>query len=281
MKMLKPWLGGGRRAAPQFGVPVRWETVLLCAATALVTWSATMVGVSLSDAGEVDPASGAVTSPAPTVAVPAQPDRPPRSNRNAEGASARGARAATKPVPARGARQAPLTAQNRRATAISIPGLGIDQGVIELAVNGDSLQVPDRYSDIGWWREGPAPGEDGAAVMVGHVDSPTAPAVFYQLSGVTPGERISVELDDRSQAVFEVREAVLYDRDEFPSKEVYRTHGKPGLNLLTCGGSYDKDGGYSGNVVVYTDLVDRVPPPRKRKKSGPRADPAPRAEVVR
>ena len=281
MKMSKPWLGGGRRATPQPGAPLRRETLLLCAATALVTWSATLVGVSFSDAGETASASAPVTSPSPTVTVTAQPDRPPRSTRNAQDVAARGGRSATKPVPARGARRAPLSVQNRRATAISIPGLGIEQGVIELAVNGDSLQVPDRYSDIGWWREGPAPGEDGAAVMVGHVDSPTAPAVFYELSGVTPGEQISVELDDRSQAVFEVREAILYDRDEFPTQEVYRTQGKPGLNLLTCGGSYDADGGYSGNVVVYTDLVDRVPPPRKGKKADPRADPAPRAKQAR
>lgn len=242
-----------------------WPTLLLCLATALVTWSATTMASSLA----ADPGSnnlGVSSSAAPPMASESAPAGRQHGASGSEHSLVDGSRTRTRPVPATGAVQAPVTVENRRATAIRIPALNIDQGVVELAVNGDSLQVPDDYFDIGWWRDGPAPGEKGAAVMVGHVDSPTGPAVFYGLSGLVSGQRIVVGLDDGSRAVFQVSQTVLYDRDEIPSDRVYRSHGRPGLNLLTCGGSYDHTAGaYSGNVVVYTDLVQRIPPPPIKK----------------
>ncbi|MDQ3617100.1 MAG: sortase [Actinomycetota bacterium] len=144
---------------------------------------------------------------------------------------------------------------------IKIPALDIDQDPTELAVVGTDLQVPDDYEDVGWWRGGPAPGEAGASVMVGHVDSPTGPAVFYQLSGLRAGNRIEVALDDGSRTIFAVREMQVYERTRFPSARVYRSDGQPTLHLLTCGGSFDTEADqYSSNVVVYADLVKRIPP---------------------
>ncbi|MDQ3421912.1 MAG: sortase, partial [Actinomycetota bacterium] len=122
------------------------------------------------------------------------------------------------------------------------------------------LQVPSDYADIGWWSGGPAPGEQGAAVVVGHVDSPTGPAVFYQLSGLARGDRIVVERADLARMVYAVQRVTLYERSEFPSERVYRTRGPSTLSLLTCGGSFDAEAGqYTGNVVVFARLVDRVP----------------------
>ena len=156
---------------------------------------------------------------------------------------------------------------NVEPESIEIPALGIDQDLTELAVIGTDLQVPDDYFDVGWWRGGPTPGEKGASVIVGHVDSPTGPAVFYQLSGLRAGHEITVGLDDGSRAMFVVRRVQAYERTQFPSAKVYRAAGKPGLNLLTCGGSFDADAGqYASNVVVFTDLVERIPAKSDKRK---------------
>lgn len=143
-----------------------------------------------------------------------------------------------------------------RPTTIRIPALQVDRALLPLAVDAGSLQVPEDYADVGWWSDGPRPGQPGAAVAVGHLDTPTGPAVFYGLSGLARGDRVVVVRDDDSHAVFSVHEVRLYDHGSFPSDRVYRAEGRPGLNLLTCGGRFDRGSDrYTGNVVVFTDLV--------------------------
>lgn len=156
---------------------------------------------------------------------------------------------------------------------ITIPALDIDQDLTELAVIGDALQVPDDYGDIGWWGGGPAPGSPGAGVLVGHVDSPTGPAVFYRLSGLVPGNQIQVRLDDGSRIVFAVEDLAVYDKADFPTAEVYRPDGRPGLNLITCGGSFDTGTQqYLSNVVVSARLVERFPARDSRQPASGRAE---------
>jgi len=169
----------------------------------------------------------------------------------------------------------PLAPPPPAPETIEIPALGIDQDVIELAVSGTDLQVPSDYFDIGWWRDGPSAGENGAAVMVGHVDSETGPAVFYQLSGLSRGHEIEIDREDGSRMTFAVRRVRAFSRADFPSAEVYRTGGPPALHLVTCGGTFDQAAGqYSGNVVVFAQLVDRQPAPRDRG-AGPTAQQEP------
>lgn len=171
---------------------------------------------------------------------------------------------------------AALTASTTASDPVSIriPVLGVNQRLVQLGVVGDSLQVPDRYSDVGWWSGGPAPGEKGAAVMVGHVDSLTGPAVFYQLSGLRPGDQIIVGRGNGSRLVFGVRQVTEFAKSHFPSARIYRTDGPPALHLLTCGGSFDRQSGhYTGNVVVFAPLLRRLPAPTQHRNGIPRHQP--------
>ncbi|MEJ7743843.1 MAG: class F sortase [Nocardioidaceae bacterium] len=125
------------------------------------------------------------------------------------------------------------------------------QDLVELNVIGGSLQVPTDYSDVGWWRDGPAPGASGSAVLVGHVDSPTGPAVFYGLSSLQIRDVIDVRRADGTKETFRVSDVTLYPRESFPSASVYRQHGQPTLSLITCGGEYDTAAAqYTENLVV-------------------------------
>jgi len=144
-------------------------------------------------------------------------------------------------------------------TELIVPTLGLREGLINLDVVGGALQVPQRWNDVGWWQSGPRPGEGGAAVFVGHVDSPTGPAVFYGISSLREGDLIRVDRADATTATFKVFSSVLYPREEFPSKRVYRQGGPPVLNLVTCGGSYDAEAGqYTENLVVSARLVTKA-----------------------
>ncbi|MBA3800695.1 MAG: class F sortase, partial [Geodermatophilaceae bacterium] len=48
------------------------------------------------------------------------------------------------------------------------------------------------YRNVGWWKDGPLPGTSGNAIVGGHVDSETGPAVFYGLVSLQRSDQIMV-----------------------------------------------------------------------------------------
>ena len=125
--------------------------------------------------------------------------------------------------------------------------------IIRLGLNRDrTLEVPTDYGDTGWWSGGARPGDNGPAVIVGHVDSKTGPAVFLPPDRAAPGGQIVVVRSDGSRARFTVQGSERYPKDAFPTARVYgRTDGST-LRLVTCGGDFDSSTGhYEDNTIVY------------------------------
>jgi len=147
--------------------------------------------------------------------------------------------------------------RGRLPARIRISALGINRRLVPLSVLDDgSLEAPDRYADVGWWRNGPLPGSPGNAVVVGHVDSKTGPAVFYGLASLQRGDRVEVTRRNASPALFWVRRVERFPVKDFPADRVYRHGGPSGLVLITCGGKYDEAvGRYLDNVVVFASPV--------------------------
>lgn len=114
----------------------------------------------------------------------------------------------------------------------------------------------DNPGVVGWYAKGVTPGERGTAVVVGHRDTLTGPAVFLNLGVLNPGNTVRVARADGKVAVFTVDRVKTYAKDDFPDKEVYGATGRPELRLLTCGGSFDRKTGYDANVVVFAHLTD-------------------------
>lgn len=99
------------------------------------------------------------------------------------------------------------------------------------------------------------PGEPGAAVLLGHVDSARdGPAVFYRLGELRPGDRIA----DGGTVTFVVASVARYPKPEFPADRVYGAVAYAGLRLVTCGGAFDPARrGYRDNIVVYATRAPR------------------------
>jgi hypothetical protein len=99
---------------------------------------------------------------------------------------------------------------------LEIPAIGVSSSLVRLGLEPDgAMQVPDDYQVAGWFTGGPQPGQLGPAVIAGHVDSRTGPAVFYRLRDLRPGDQIRV------------------------------------LRLITCAGTFDRaQGSYRDNLVV-------------------------------
>lgn len=142
---------------------------------------------------------------------------------------------------------------------LSIPAIDVSRPLLRLGVNRDrTVQVPSpAHAELpGWFRLGPTPGETGSAVILGHVDSRSGPAVFHRLRFLESGDHVVVRRAGGTVSRFTVTKVVTYPNDEFPARKVYASHGYAALNLVTCGGAYDPDTGYQANVVVYTRLAD-------------------------
>lgn len=221
--------------------------------------------------GNHDALAGAVPyRPAPDAAVGVSPTAPiggaPVGGASTGGASVGGAptgAAQTAAAPTGGAltRGAPPVLQRSAPVGLSVPAIGVSVSVSQLALNPDkTVQVPTNFQEPGWYRLGPAPGELGSAVILGHVDSFRGPAVFFRLRYLRAGDAVAVSLADGATAHFVVTAVATYSKQSFPAQLVYAAHGGSSLQLVTCGGQFDTHTrSYLSNVVVYTSLVTTTP----------------------
>lgn len=144
---------------------------------------------------------------------------------------------------------------------IDIPGLGVQAPVVARGLDGGGAIDPPPYDQagvVGWYAAGVKPGAAGAALMVGHVDTETRPAVFYKLSALKPGETVRVIRDDGRVAEFTVDDVQVVARDRFDARQAYGTHetGRSELRLITCGGTFDRASrSYTANVIVSAYLT--------------------------
>ncbi|MEV4877308.1 class F sortase [Streptomyces cyaneofuscatus] len=145
--------------------------------------------------------------------------------------------------------------------SVEVPSVGIDAPVVRRGLDKDGAIDPPPYDlpqTAGWYGKGTRPGAEGAALLVGHVDTETKPAVFYGLSAVRPGEKVKVTRDDGSVAEFTVDDVQVVTRERFDAEKAYgpRVDGRAELRLITCGGTYDqKSRSYTANVVVSAYLT--------------------------
>ena len=142
---------------------------------------------------------------------------------------------------------------------VRVPSVGIDAPLIRLGMDRDgAVAVPPMSvpTEAGWFTGDPTPGERGAAVIVGHVDTDYGRAVFYPLGNVQPGALVIVDRADKTHAQFRVTSVEVVDKDRFPARRVYGgdDSGTPQLRIITCGGAFDGKH-YADNLVVYAQLV--------------------------
>lgn len=144
-------------------------------------------------------------------------------------------------------------------TTLTIPAIGVHAPVGQAGLAGDgTIETPplDQPAMTAWYREGPTPGEAGSAVVVGHVDSRTGPAVFYRLRELKPGDRIEVTREDGSIVAFAVDSVESVPKSKFPTERVYGDQPGAVLRLITCGGEFDRGrGSYRDNVIVSALVV--------------------------
>ncbi|MER6002983.1 class F sortase [Nonomuraea angiospora] len=136
--------------------------------------------------------------------------------------------------------------------SIDIPSIDVDAPLMKLGLSKDGeVELPpyEKPKVAGWYSGSAVPGEKGASVIIGHVDTKTAPAVFYKLRQLRKGETVKVERSDGKVVSFKVDHIEQVHKDSFPTRRVYL---EDGLKLVTCGGKFDyAKGEYLDNIIVY------------------------------
>ncbi|WP_108986667.1 class F sortase [Streptomyces coelicoflavus] len=152
-----------------------------------------------------------------------------------------------------------------RPQRLEVPELGIEAPVVARGLDAEGAIEPppfDQPGSVGWYAAGVTPGAAGTALMVGHVDTETRPAVFYELSTLEPGETIRVVRDGEGTAEFTVDDVQVLTRDGFDAQQAFgpRDTSRSELRLITCGGTFDRaTDSYTANVVVSAYLTGTAP----------------------
>jgi sortase (surface protein transpeptidase) len=124
--------------------------------------------------------------------------------------------------------------------------------VVAVGLRADgTMQVPDP-DKVGWYKLGPRPGAPGPAVLIGHLDSRTDPAVFYRLRQLRPGDEILVGERGGRTRRFLVGRLERHPKTALPVDRIWTNATRPLLRLITCGGSFDhRTGHYRDNLIVF------------------------------
>lgn len=138
-----------------------------------------------------------------------------------------------------------------------IPKIKVNANIESIGLDASNrMEVPKNWFNVGWYNLGYPIGGSGSAVIDGHLDTVTgAPAAFYKIGAMEVGDIVTV-LDDQGKSYnFKVIDKQSYDFDKLPLQQIFATAGTPGLNLITCAGSWDKGShNYLKRLVVYTQM---------------------------
>jgi Sortase domain len=140
---------------------------------------------------------------------------------------------------------------------LEIPAIGVSAPLVRLGLDRDGrMQVPGSFQAAGWFTGAAEPGQLGPAVVAGHVDSRTGPAVFYRLRELRPGNEVRVIRADRRVVRFVVESLASFPKPDLPAELVYGPTTAPALRLVTCAGSFDRRrGSYRDNLVVSAAIA--------------------------
>ncbi|MGO0061823.1 class F sortase [Brevibacillus fluminis] len=144
---------------------------------------------------------------------------------------------------------------------LEIPSIKLKARVEPVGVTPKgNMGVPKEFDKVGILAPWTKPGEKGNAVISGHFDHYTGPAIFYRLRDLKPGAKVIVSNGKGKRINFVVKEVVSYPTADAPLKKIFGQATKPHLNLITCSGRFNKKTQeHARRLVVFTELADPEP----------------------
>lgn len=119
----------------------------------------------------------------------------------------------------------------------------------------DTVDDPDLAA---WYEPGPAPGEEGNALINGHKSWQGKVGKFSVLWKMEIGDGVAVSFEDGSTRYFSVTSVTFYPYNEVPAEVMTLQSDSPRLTLITCYGDYDRLVGTSKQRCVVVCEPDEA-----------------------
>jgi hypothetical protein len=136
-------------------------------------------------------------------------------------------------------------------TTLRIPAIGLEASIVPVGLipGTNSLEIPDIHH-VGWYQLGPSPGQNGSAVLVGHIDGEGQPGIFWHLGQLTPGDQIVIADSTGRTRTFRVTGRQQVAKTALPA-QLFSRAGPPRIALITCGGAFNyATRHYRDNIVI-------------------------------
>ena len=210
----------------------------------------TVLGLALAVAA---PTTWALTRPEASAGAPVEQVLPAPATPSA-------GREAPDAVPELSARQASPAGQEQRPAPVrlSVPALGVDTAVEAVGVEPDGqMTIPAEVDRVGWYRFGPVPGDDGSAVIAGHVDDrEQGLGAMAPLRAAEVGSEVVVTDATGTMSRWRVVSRELIQKQVLPLDRLVAREGPARLTLITCGGPFLPEyRSYRDNVVVVAEPI--------------------------
>lgn len=142
----------------------------------------------------------------------------------------------------------------------SIEKIGLkDVPVVEVGVDAvGRLEVPKSFDEAGWYKEGAKPGESGNTIIAGHYDRVGgAPAVFFDLVKLEPGDKIEVRDASDKKYSYKVKSVEYVNvNDPEAIEKAYEHSDESIMTVITCGGVWSvASHDYSKRLLIKAELA--------------------------
>lgn len=140
---------------------------------------------------------------------------------------------------------------------IRIGKIAVDAFIQQAGVDQNkAVAVPSNVHLASWFTESVRPGQLGLSIVDGHVSGPTVDGIFKNLNKLSKDDTFEIEQGNGAVLKYKVIEKVeLKVADSAAYLFSQKPEIKSQLNLITCGGKFDKKANqFENRVIVAASL---------------------------